>query len=501
MILGIDLGTTYSVCAYVDDNGEPQVVTNMEGQRTTPSVVYFESENSVIVGQNAKENIICNPNDVVSAIKNHMGDSNFRFIPSTREEYSPEVISGLILKKLVSDANAFLGAEPPVKQVVITIPAYFTDAERTATENAARIAGLELVRTINEPTAAALYYAVKSKIDHANILIYDLGGGTFDVTIIRVDGSNVTVKSTKGMQHVGGRFFDEEIVTLIHDYIEEKYDVDLEDEEYLDVYQELFNHAEKAKISLSRQEKVMIPIRTGEFKERFTLTRADFEKIVARLYKRTEYCIKTAIEDAGITIGDIDKAILVGGSSRIPYIEQNLQQLLGMPLSHEVNPDEVVAMGAALFGKQLEDAGSVSKVISDVCSHSIGIVSYEELTLKKYNKILIEHNTPLPCSVSQPFKTVSENQQKIKLSVTEGKFREIDDVKIISESEIELPPGLPRGTRVEVEISLDVSQLVHVWLRIPSVGYENEFKFQRISNLSEAEVEQMTGLIADYDVN
>ena len=501
MILGIDLGTTYSVCSYIDENGEPQIATNMEGQRTTPSVVYFESESSMIVGQTAKENSICCPADVVSAVKNHMGEKDYRFTASFGQSYTPEVISGLILRKLVTDANQFLGTETPLNRVIITIPAYFTDAERTATENAARIAGLELVRTINEPTAAALYYAVKSKLDHANILVYDLGGGTFDVTLIRVDGSAVNVKSTKGIKNVGGRFFDEEIVSQIHDYIEDEYDVDLEDEEYLDVYQELFNRAEKAKISLCRQEKAVIPIRTGEFKESYTLTRADFEKIVAKLYKRTEYCVKSAIADAGITAKDIDKVILVGGSSRIPYIEQQLTALLGITPSHDVNPDEVVAMGAALFGKQLESVSSDTKTISDVCSHSIGVSALDELTLKKYNRILIKRNTTLPAETCLPFRTASENQEKIELSVTEGEFKELSDVRIISEAEILLPPNLPKGTRVEVALRLDPSQLVHLWLRIPAVSYETELKFNRISNLSDQEIEKLTGLIADYDVS
>ena len=501
MIFGIDLGTTYSVCSYIDENGEAQIITNMEGQRTTPSVVYFESENSMVVGQTAKENSICCPGDVVSAIKNHMGEKGYQFTTTFGQSYSPEVISGLILRKLVSDANQYLGNEQPQNRVVITIPAYFTDAERTATENAARIAGLELVRTINEPTAAALYYAVKSKLEHANILIYDLGGGTFDVTIIRVDGSEVNVKSTKGMKDVGGRFFDEEIVTQIADYIDDKYDVDLEKEEYLDVYQDLFNRAEKAKISLCRQEKAIIPIRTGEFKESYTLTREDFEKIVAKLYKRTEYCVKSAIKDAGITEKDIDKVILVGGSSRIPYIENQLTALLGITPSHEVNPDEVVAMGAALFGKQLESVDSSTKTISDVCSHSIGISALDEMTFKKYNRILIKRNTTLPAKTCLPFRTASENQEKIELSVTEGEFKELCDVRIISEAEITLPPNLAKGTRVEVEISLDTSQLVHLWLRIPSVNYETELNFSRISNLSDQEVEKLTGLIADYEVS
>ena len=501
MILGIDLGTTYSVCSYIDDKGEPQVITNMDGQRTTPSVVFFESENSVVVGQSAKENSVCFPEDVASAIKNHMGDKNYKFVTSAKAEYSPEAISSFILTKLVSDANRFLNTDEPLKKVVITIPAYFTDAERTATENAARIAGLDLVRTINEPTAAALYYAASSKMDHANILVYDLGGGTFDVTVIRVDGRDVVVKSTNGLKKVGGRFFDEKIVDMINDYIQDKYDIDLEDEEYKDVYQELFTRAEKAKISLSRQEKTTIPIRTGEFKESFTLQRADLDKIVATLYKRTEYCVTSAIRDAGLDMKDIDKVILVGGSSRIPYIEENLTKLIGMPLSHEVNPDEVVAMGAALFGKYIEAENDDNKHILDVCSHSIGVVALDRETERKYNHKLIERNSTLPAVSRLPFKTASENQEKIDLSITEGEFKELSDVRIISESEIELPPNLPKGSRGEMEIRLDVSQLVHVWISIPAAGFEKEFKFERISSMSDSEVEKLTGLIADFDVN
>ena len=500
MIFGIDLGTTYSVCSYIDDKGEPQIITNMEGQRTTPSVVYFESESSMVVGQIAKENSICYPEDVVSTIKNHMGDKNYRFKPSSGKEYSPEEISGIILKKLVTDANRFLNTETAINKVVVTIPAYFTDAERTATENAAHLAGLELVRTINEPTAAALYYAVKSNMDHANILIYDLGGGTFDATLIRIDGDEVNVKSTKGLKNVGGRFFDEEIVSHIHDYIDKKYDVDLEDEEYIDVYQDLFNRVEKAKIAISTRTQTAIPIRTGKFKDSYNLTREEFDKIVEKLYKRTEHCVKSCIMDAGLTVADIDKVILVGGSSRIPYIEEQLSELLGKTPSREVNPDEVVAMGAAIFGKQLEGKNADGKNISDVCSHSIGVSALEELTLKKYNRILIKRNTVLPAVSKLPFKTASENQERIELSVTEGEFKELSDVKIISEAEIELPQGLPKGTRVEVEIRLDDSQLVHLWIRIPSVDYEKELQFERISNMSDNEIEKLTGLIADYNI-
>ncbi len=499
MILGIDLGTTYSVCAYLDENGEPQVVTNMEGSRTTPSVVYFENTQSVVVGQVAKDNSICCPERVVSAIKNHMGNKNYSFTTPDGQTYSPEVISSLILKKLVADAGDYLGVTEPIRDVVITIPAYFTDAERIATENAARIAGLNLLRTINEPTAAALYYAVKSKLNHANILIYDLGGGTFDVTIVRVDDDDVVVKSTNGLSKVGGRFFDEEIVDYIRDYVEDKYDVDLEDEEYLDVYQELFTRAEKTKIQLSRQERASIPVRTGEFKDNIPFTREEFEKIVASLYKRTEYCVKRALSDAGLQASDLDKIILVGGSSRIPYIQERLQALLGLAPSHEVNPDEVVAMGAAIFSKQLAGAPS-NKKIYDVCSHGIGVIAMDERTSQRYNQMMIKPNSPLPTKAVLPFKTASECQEVIDLSITEGKDRDISYVRIISQTKVILPADLPKGTPGELELQLDPDQLVHVWLRIPSASYDQEFRFERIANLSEDEVEKLTDIIATVDV-
>ncbi len=499
MILGIDLGTTYSVCSYLDENGEPQAIVNTEGSRTTPSVVYFESEASIIVGQTAKENSITFPDDVVSAVKNHMGTKK-TFHSSYGQEYSPEVISGFILKKLVADANRFLNPEKKLQDVVITIPAYFTDAQRVATEDAAKIAGLNLVRTINEPTAAALYYATKSKLNHANILIYDLGGGTFDVTIVRIDDDNINVKSTGGLSKVGGRFFDEEIVEYICEYIDDKYDVDLEDEEYLDIYQELYTKAEKAKIQLSNQEKANIAVRAGSFKENIVITREFFEGIVAKLYKRTEYIVNKALKDAGITAADLDKVILVGGSSRIPYVENHLKELLGIEPSHEVNPDEVVAMGAAIYGKQLTDS-TTEKVIHDVCSHSIGVVTMNPQTMMKENTILIKRNTTLPTDATVPFLTAVNNQEEILLSITEGEFKEVSDVTIISTEKIALPRQLEERTRVNIRLQLDTSQLVHAYLNIPSISYEKEFTFTRSSNLSQAEVDMLTGIIADYDVN
>ncbi len=499
MFLGIDLGTTYSVGAYIDENGEPQVIINTEGSRITPSVVYFESNDSVVVGQTAKDNSIINPDDVVSAVKNYMGEQK-KFPTSHGEEYTPEVVSSLIVKKVVADAEKYLNSEEKIKDVVVTIPAYFKDAQRKATEDAISISGLNLLGTINEPTAAALYYAVKTKMNHANILIYDLGGGTFDVTIVRIDDDNIEVKSTGGISKVGGRFFDQEIVDYVCEVIEDKYDIDLEDEEYLDTYQELYERAEKAKIQLSNQEKATIAVRTGTIRENVVVKRELLESIVAKLYKRTEFSVKKALRDAGISAADIDKAILVGGSSRIPYIENHLSQLLGMTLSHEVNPDEVVALGAALYAKQLVGA-DVKKTIHDVCSHSIGVVAIDRNTRKKTNSILIKRNSQIPVAVSQRFRTIIDNQEEIELSVTEGEFAELSDVSILNSTRIQLPEQLAAGTRVEIKLQLDEAQLVHVYLLIPDIGYEKEYKFKRNANLSEEEVAMLTGIIADYEVS
>lgn len=498
MFLGIDLGTTYSVGGYIGDNGEPQVIVNKEGSRITPSVVYFEDENSVIVGQVAKDNSMICPDDVVSAAKNFMGKKQ-SFKSSYGKEYTPEVISSFILKKIVSDGNSYLNPEKPIRDVVVTIPAYFTDSQRKSTEDAVKIAGLNLLGTINEPTAAALYYAYKTKMDQANILVYDLGGGTFDVTIIRLEGDQVVVKSTGGLSKVGGRFFDQDLVDYVCGYIEEKYDVDLEDEEYLDTYQELYGRAEKVKMQLGSQQKAHIAVRTGKIKENVEITREFFEGIVGKLYKRTEFVVKKAVKDAGIEFADIDKVVMAGGSSRIPYIEKHLAELTGLKPSREVNPDEVVSLGAALYGAQIT-RGNHKKSIQDVCSHSIGIVTLDRKTSKKINSIQIRRNSWLPVSVTNVFRTAVKNQQGIEFSITEGEFAELTDITIISTTYLALPEGLEQGTKIEITLQLDHAQLIHVFLKIPCVKYEKEFCFERNANLSEVDVARLTGLIADYEV-
>lgn len=499
MILGIDLGTTYSVGAYIDDTGEPRVITNMEGSQTTPSVVFFENETSVIVGQAAKENSVLSPQNVVSAVKSHMGEKK-TYKSTYGNEYTPETISSFILKKIVSDAEKQIGETEGIKDVIVTIPAYFTDAQRVATEDAVKLAGLNLVATINEPTAAALYYATSTKLNHANIMVYDLGGGTFDVTIIRIDDDDIVVKSTGGLSKVGGRFFDEKIVEYVCDYIEEKFDVDIEDEEYADAYQELYERVEKAKIQLSNREKVNIVVSAGNIRESVEFTRKQLDEIVEKLYKRTEFVVKKALKDADLQAKDLDKILLVGGSSRIPYIEGHLVELVGKEPSRELHPDLVVAQGAALYGEQLSGSSN-EKVIHDVCSHSIGIITLDPVTYQKKNSIQIKRNSPLPVKARMPFRTAVSNQTHIELSITEGEFEEISDVVVISATDVALPEMLPEGTRGEVHLELDKAQLVHVYISVPAINYEQEFSFERKANLSDDDIEALKGIIADYEVN
>ena len=494
MVLGIDLGTTYSVGAYTDNEGNPCVVANLDGENTTPSVVFFEDETSVIVGQAAKDNCIIDSQNVVSTVKNHMGEKKV-YKSTYGKEYTPEVISSFILRKIVTDAEKRLGEN--IKDVVITIPAYFTDAQRIATEDAAKIAGLNLLGTINEPTAAALYYATSSNVNSGNIMIYDLGGGTFDVTIIQIDNGDIVVKSTGGLSKVGGRFLDEKIVDYISDYMDERYDIDIEDEEYIDTYQDLYEKVEKAKIQLSNKTSTKIVVRFGTIKDSIIYTRDQFEEIVEKLYKRSEFVVKKALSDAKLSFSDLDKVILVGGSSKIPYIENKLSELTGKTISHEVHPDLVVAQGAALFGKQLEKN---EKTIYDVCSHSIGVVTLDPITYKKKNSIQIKRNTTLPTKVTLPFKTAVVNQRHIEFTLTEGEFEEITDVSVISTTDIDLPNNLPEGTKGIINLELDESQIIHVFLEIPSADFKEEFSFERKSNLTEDEKAAISGIIADYDI-
>lgn len=495
MLLGIDLGTTFSVGAYVDAKGNVKIINSSEGSSTIPSVVLFDNDKQIVVGEVAKDSAIIRADDVVSVVKNYMGKKVALKNYSNRD-YTPEMISSFILRKVIGDAEAYTGDK--VEGVVVTVPAYFTDSQRKATEDAVIMTGVPLIGMINEPTAAALSYIHENSIRNEKILIYDLGGGTFDVTILDVkDNKEIDVLSTGGLSNAGGRFFDQSIVDFVRDIIEEKHDIDLEDDEYADELQELYHKAENAKIQLSSRTKTQIPIKIGSIKETVELTRDQFDQMIKKTYVRTEGKIKQAIEDAKLSTSDINKVLLVGGSSRIPFVIDSISRYMGTVPSKDINPDEAVAMGAAIYASMSEKNGEI--LFQDVCSHSIGIPVLNDNN-KLENEIIIKKNSKLPISKEQRYRTATAGQRKIDLTITEGEFKELTDVTILGNFEVFLPPDLPDRTLVLISVSLDVHQLVHIRISLPDHGIEEEYHMKRIANLDEAEVKEITGILRDYSV-
>ncbi len=513
MVIGIDLGTTYSAAARVDENDIPRVINNSEGSNTTPSVVFFEDENHVVVGEIAQENAVMHPMDVVSVVKNSMG-KKVEYKTSDGKSYTPEMVSSFILRKMVGDSEAALGEK--VTGAVVTVPAYFTDAQRKATEDAAAMAGIHLLGLLNEPTAAALCYTNESNIRNETVMIYDLGGGTFDVTILFVDGDGkIKVLSTGGIREAGGKFFDQKIVDGIVKYMKKEHDIDLEDDEYLDELQELYTKVENAKRQLSSRDSAVINLKIDRVREQITITREQFEEIVGKEYDRTEGKMIKALKDAGLKKTDIDKVLLVGGSSRIPYIAKSVAEFIGKEPSREVNPDEAVAIGAAIYAKMLDEenkaddeTGSTQTVstgtadrFTDVCSHSIGVGIKNRKTHIIENHILIKRNSTIPTSNEQVFTLEHEGQKKIELRITEGEFKEMSDVTVLGVFVLDLPPHLPLNTDINISIRLDSSQLVRIHVEIPGHGYSKDFELERKANLDEEDVEEATGILLKYDVS
>jgi molecular chaperone DnaK len=492
MVLGIDLGTTFSAGAYVDDAGEPQIAINSESQRLTPSVVFFDEDGSIIVGDVAKENTILYPEEVVSKVKIDMGKRKiFKIIDDIN--YTPEVISSLIIKKIVQDASACTGEK--IDDVVITVPAYFMDSQRKATEDAARLAGVNLLTIIDEPTAAALYYTSKNKLDKANILIYDFGGGTFDVTILEIDDDMIHVKNKAGLSKAGGTMFDQYLVDYVCNYFNDKYGIDLEDDEYLEEYQYLFKQAEECKKQLSTRTAVTISMKVGSVKEKISITRELFESMIAGIFNQTVSKVKETIRNAGMTIQQIDKVLLVGGSSKIPYVYEQLTELFGKAPSKEINPNEAVALGAALYASIYRKNTELGKKsFTDVSSHSIGFLVYVNETQQE-NHIAIPRMTNIPCEMEQICYTKINSQRQINLCITEGEYKEMDFISVIGEFLIDLPVGLPINTEVKIKISLDERQLIHVWICIPEANLEKEYDIKRNANLNEEEIENLRGIM------
>jgi molecular chaperone DnaK len=483
--VGIDLGTTNSVVSALEA-GDPVVIPNAEGARTTPSVVAFSKDGEVLVGEVAKRQAITNPDRTVRSVKRHMGTD--WSIDIDGKEYSPQEISARILQKLKADAEAYLGDD--VTQAVVTVPAYFDDAQRTATKEAGAVAGLEVLRIVNEPTAAALAYGLDKEGEDQTILVFDLGGGTFDVSVLEIGDGVFEVKSTHGDTQLGGDDWDDRVMEWLVESFKNDHGVDLSADAM--AMQRLKEAAEKAKIELSTTQSTQInlPFVTatdaGPLHLDYTLTRAEFQKLTHDLVDRCKGPFEQAIDDAGLTKGDIEHVILVGGSTRMPAIVDLAKELTGNDPHKGVNPDEVVAIGATIQAGVLK--GDVKDVLLlDVTPLSLGIETKGGIMTK-----LIERNTTIPTKKTEVFTTAEDNQPSVEVHVLQGEREMAQFNKTLGKFQlVDLPPA-PRGMpQIEVTFDIDANGIVHVSAKDTATGKEQSITITGQSSLDKDAIDQM----------
>jgi len=515
MVLGIDLGTTYSAISYLDETGHPRIVYNREGERSTPSVVYVEGD-QVIVGKKAWEKARLLSKKLITCVKRIMGFRE-QVMKDGTTEYSPEAVSGLILRRLIEDAMTRL--DGMVEGIVVTVPTYFTDAKRVATRQAvesavtaiekgnkkfaAKIKKGLFIEMIDEPKSAALYYCHKTECKNGKVLVYDLGGGTFDTALLEVKGNTLEIIAEGEEHEAGGIFFDEKICQYIVNEVRRTYGINLNEEKYAAERTVLLLEIEEGKKRLSEDGvfEVKISVRCERKTMDVVLTREKLNELIDTMVHRTENIVLNMLDSKDMEPGDVDQVVLVGGSSRIPYVQSMLRSLFGERLSTVVNPEMAVAYGAAIYaGMCLEKATSKgdenmrSKLkMQDVCAHSIGIFTTNPETNEKINDVLIKENTPIVATAKKWYETIYDRQRYIKLEVTEAEDK-------FAEVLINIQTGVPKGTRVGVELRVNDNHLIEVHLSVPSIGFSEEYKIQRKRNLTEEELQELSGLIASKEM-
>ncbi len=493
-IIGIDLGTTNS-CVAVMEGGKPTVIANAEGARTTPSVVAFTKTGERLVGEPAKRQAVTNAEKTIASIKRDMGTDNGRTIDDKR--YSPQQISAMILQKLKADAESYLGEK--VTEAVITVPAYFNDAQRQATKDAGKIAGMDVKRIINEPTAAALAYGLDNEKEQ-KIMVYDLGGGTFDVSIIEIGDGVIEVLSTNGDTHLGGDDFDNKIIQWMLSEFKKTEGVDLAGDKM--AMQRLKEAAEKAKKELSSAMTTNINLpfitATAEGPKHFdmNLSRAQFEELTHDLVEKTAIPVQNAMKDAGLTNADLGQVLLVGGSTRIPAVQDKVKQLTGKEPSKSLNPDECVAIGASVQGGKLAgDAGAADILLLDVTPLSLSIETMGGVATR-----LIERNTRIPTKKSQIFSTAADNQTAVDINVVQGERQFARDNKSLGQFRLDGIPPARRGVpQIEVAFDIDVNGIVNVSAKDLGTGKEQHITITAGSNMSDDEIERAVKEAAEFE--
>lgn len=518
MVIGIDLGTTYSAVSYMNVQGKPQIILNRDEKKSTPSVVFVDGTD-VVIGEKARKKALQWPQKICRCVKRFMG---FRecVLKESKVEYSPEAISALLLRRLISDA--VMRQEEKIEGIVVTVPTYFSDTKRTATKQAViaalgaireslgktaeAVETVEFIEIIDEPVAASLYYCHKSQRKKGKVLIYDLGGGTFDAALVQIEGNTVKILAEADEHAAGGYYFDQKIMEHVIEEIHTKHGINLKEETYSAERELLLMEIENSKIKLSEEgvQEVRISVSCKNKTYDVMLTRDTFNEIIEAIICRTLDAVSNMLEEKGYEPEEIDEVIPVGGSSKIPYVRECLQEMFQKQLCEIIEPKESVAYGAAIYADNLlherksniDDQKQTQEErlkLEDVCSRSIGLLTIDSQTGEKRNDILIEENTPIVAETERSYETFYEYQTYIKVELTEAE-------EVISEQNIKLPKGLKQGTEVVIRVVVNSSHLIEVYMAVPIIGFQKQYEIKRLQNLNEEEQKKLSGLVSSKKI-